>query len=43
MVGVNVCYGKKESFELVKRTLWAAIQERNAPLSFAAADIFCTA
>ncbi|MGZ3656731.1 MAG: 1-aminocyclopropane-1-carboxylate deaminase/D-cysteine desulfhydrase [Bdellovibrionota bacterium] len=39
IVGVNVCYGKKESFDLVKKVLWAAIQERNLPLSFAASDI----
>ncbi len=39
IVGVNVCYGKKESFDLVKNVLWAAIQERNLPLSFATSDI----
>jgi D-cysteine desulfhydrase len=39
IVGVNVCYGQKESFNLVKDVLWKAIQERNLPLSFAAADI----
>lgn len=39
IIGVNVCYGKKESFDLVKNILWAAIQERQLPLSFAAADI----
>jgi len=39
IVGVNVCYDKKESFELVKKVLWAAIQERNFPLSFASSDI----
>lgn len=39
IVGVNVCYDKKESFDLVKKVLWAAIQERKLPLSFAADDI----
>lgn len=39
IVGVNVCYDKRHSFELVKRALWAAIQERQVPLSFATADI----
>lgn len=39
IVGVNVCYDKKESFDLVKKVLWAAIQERKLPLSFAAEDI----
>lgn len=39
IVGVNVCYDKKESFDLVKKVLWAAIQERRLPLSFAATDI----
>jgi D-cysteine desulfhydrase len=39
IIGVNVCYDRRQSFELVKRTLWAAIQERQVPLSFAAADI----
>lgn len=39
IVGVNVCYDKKESFELVKKVLWAAIQEHGLPLSFAAEDI----
>ncbi len=39
IVGVNVCYDKKQSFDLVKNILWAAIQERNLPLSFAADDI----
>jgi D-cysteine desulfhydrase len=39
IVGVNVCYGKKESFDLVKKVLWAAIQERHLPLSFASDDI----
>lgn len=39
IVGVNVCYDKKESYRLVKEVLWAAIQERNLPISFAADDI----
>lgn len=39
IVGINVCYGQKESFQLVKDVLWAAIQERQLPLSFAASDI----
>ena len=39
IIGVNVCYGKKESFDLVKKVLWSAIQERQLPLSFAADDI----
>jgi D-cysteine desulfhydrase len=39
IVGVNVCYGKKESFDLVKRAIWDAIQVSGLPLSFAAADI----
>ncbi len=39
IVGVNVCYGQKESFELVKKVLWSAIQERQLPLSFASSDI----
>jgi D-cysteine desulfhydrase len=39
IIGVNVCYDKKRSFDLVKGVLWAAIQENNLPLSFAASDI----
>ncbi len=39
IVGVNVCYDKKESYNLVKTILWAAIQENLLPLSFAAEDI----
>jgi D-cysteine desulfhydrase len=39
IVGVNVCYGQKESFNLVKNVLWEAIQQRKLPLSFAASDI----
>jgi len=39
VVGVNVCYDKKESYRLVKEVLWAAIQERRLPISFAADDI----
>ncbi|HEY8278631.1 MAG TPA: D-cysteine desulfhydrase family protein [Bdellovibrionota bacterium] len=39
IVGVNVCYDKKESYKLVKEILWSAIQERQLPLSFAADDI----
>jgi D-cysteine desulfhydrase len=39
IVGVNVCYDKKESYRLVKEVLWAAIQERQLPLSFAADDL----
>jgi len=39
IVGVNVCYDYKESCKLVKEVLWAAIQERNFALSFAASDI----
>jgi D-cysteine desulfhydrase len=39
IIGVNVCYDKKRSFDLVKSVLWAAIQENNLPLSFAASDI----
>ena len=39
IVGVNVCYDKKRSFDLVKNVLWAAIQDRSLPFSFAASDI----
>ncbi|MGZ3710658.1 MAG: 1-aminocyclopropane-1-carboxylate deaminase/D-cysteine desulfhydrase, partial [Bdellovibrionota bacterium] len=39
IVGVNVCYGAKESFGLVKDALWQAIQQNNFPLSFFAEDI----
>lgn len=39
IVGVNVCYDQKQSFNLVKDVLWAAIQQRRLPLSFAADDI----
>lgn len=39
IVGVNVCYDQKESFNLVKNVLWEAIQQRKLPLSFAASDI----
>jgi len=39
IVGVNVCYDKKRSFDLVKHVLWESIQKFNLPLSFAAEDI----
>jgi D-cysteine desulfhydrase len=39
IVGVNVCYGGKESYGLVKDALWQAIQQQNLPLSFLAEDI----
>lgn len=39
VVGVNVCYDRKESFRLVKDALWGAIQQRHLPFSFMADDI----
>lgn len=39
IVGVNVCYGEKESFRLAKDSLWQAIQHYRLPLSFAAMDL----
>lgn len=39
IVGVNVCYDAKKSFQLVKDVLWSAIQKRQLPLSFFADDI----
>jgi D-cysteine desulfhydrase len=39
VVGVNVCYDARESFRMVKEALWAAIQQRQIPVSFMAEDI----
>ncbi len=39
IVGVNVCYNGKESFRLVKDSLWAAIQQQRLPVSFFREDI----
>lgn len=39
IVGVNVCYGAKESFGLVKDALWQAIQQYHFPLAFMTEDI----
>lgn len=39
IVGVNVCYEEKKSFQLVKDVLWSAIQQYRLPLSFFADDI----
>lgn len=39
IVGVNVCYDAKKSFDLVKDVLWSCIQQYQLPLSFFAEDI----
>lgn len=39
IVGVNVCYDEKKSYQLVKDVLWSAIQSYQLPLSFMAEDI----
>lgn len=39
IVGVNVCYDAKKSYQLVKDALWQAIQQHRLPLSFLAEDI----
>jgi D-cysteine desulfhydrase len=39
IIGVNVCYDKKRSFDLTKDILWSAIQQFHLPLSFFAEDI----
>lgn len=39
VIGVNVCYDKQQSFQLVKKALWEAIQHQHIPISFLAEDI----
>jgi D-cysteine desulfhydrase len=39
IIGVNVCYDAKKSYQLVKDVLWSAIQQKQLPLSFFANDI----
>jgi len=39
VIGVNVCYDKIKSFQLVKDVLWGAIQGFHLPLSFLSDDI----
>ena len=39
VVGVNVCYDKKETFNIVKDLLWKTMVQRKLGLSFLASDI----